>query len=216
MLERLYITTEEYFALPHASNSGVKDAFALNTSRDVPRDPDNRAYKYGSALDALLTDPTVMDSRELTGEEKVLLHPMLRSLEKNNSYNALFKNADRQAVWVEGEFPISYDGLDLTIPAKCKFDWWINKLKFGGDLKTSESRTLEQFISAAKWFNYDQQAAWYMDITGSDRFLIIGISKWNFKTFEMAFKRGDANYLAGREKYMKCALSWWKYYGMGL
>lgn len=225
MLERLHkLTTEEYFSLPYASNSGIKEASKLMAGRDVGYDPGSRALIFGSALDALLTDPTLMDSLILEEGEKKLLFPMLRSVNNNNIFNVLLRPEDdtvpvkkrtrtTQAVWVESHLPIQFDGMEVTIPAKCKYDYWNQKLYFGGDLKTTEARDQANFESAAKWFGYNQQAAWYMDITQSDRFIIIGVSKWNFKTFMITFKRDDEGYLEGKRKYTQCASEWWKLYG---
>lgn len=212
MLQRLYISTEEYFALPHASNSGVKEAHKLMNNKDTTR-VETRAYMFGSALDNLLTDPTIIDTQGLTSEEHALLNPMRRAIDKNPTYIALFKYAERQAVFTESHMPVNFDGLETTILGKCKLDWWPPKLRIPGDLKTTEARTWEQFKSAAKWFDYDQQAAWYMDVTNTDRFVIIACSKWNYATWEISYKRGDAAYQEGKKKYLRDSASWWKLYG---
>lgn len=164
----------------------------------------------------MLTDRSTLDTSGLSMEERKQILSMIHSLEKDEDYKVLFlepKYCDTQAVFIDKEFPINFDGRNLTIPVKCKFDWWQKLIGFGGDLKSTQARTQEQFISAAKWFNYPQQAAWYMDITRTDRFIIFAVSKWNYKVFKMSFRRGDDAYKAGKIKYLSDSADWWKLYG---
>lgn len=221
MLQRLKLTTEEYFALPYASNSGIKEADKLMHGRDTEY-ASTPAYEFGSALDAYITDPLTLDTSMLTSAQRADVLNMNKAISANTTFKALFENyTDTQAVFVDTEFEVTFDGITVTIPGKCKFDWWNNMLGFGGDLKTTMAKDEKSFISAAKWFNYDQQAAWYMDITKSDRFVIIACSKINYHTFTMSFRRWidrdrciqDPYYLAGKAKYEGAAGSWWKLYG---
>jgi len=209
----LYISTAEYFKLPYANNSGIKEAFKIMSGKDVPYDVENRSYTFGSALDAILTDPNTMDTTGLTDDEVKLLYPMCRSIERNSTYNALFRGNHSQRVWVDTTMPISFEGINTTIPGKCKYDWWYPRQDFGGDLKSTLTKTEEAFRKAAMWFEYHVQAAWYMDVTQTDRFVIIAVSKLNFEVFTMSFKRGDALYEQGKAKYQQYAAAWWKLNG---
>lgn len=210
-LERLYISTEEYFKLPYASNSGLVEAHKLFQTSDKPEVDLKKAYRFGSAFDAISTDdPDEFDSSGLTDPEVSILLPMRRALEQNNIFKTLFKNADSQVVFVDREFGVEIDGMWVTIQAKCKYDKWNEKFGFGGDIKTTAVSTEAQFKAAAKFMNYDRQAAWYMDITQSPRFPIIGVSKRNHKTFVLNVNRGDDLYRQGKEKYQKLIPAWWK------
>lgn len=213
MRQLLDITTAEYFKLPYASNSGIKEALKVMSGQDIPDDEGNRSYTFGSALDAILTDPNTLDTTGLTDDEVKLLYPMCRAIERDATYNALFRGNHSQKVWVDTTMPISFEGINTTIPAKCKYDWWYPRKDFGGDLKSTLTKTEEAFRKAAEWFDYDMQAAWYMDVTQTDRFVIIAVSKANFRTFTLSFKRGDESYESGKAKYLKCAAAWWKLYG---
>lgn len=209
-VERLHISNEEYFKLPYASNSGLVEAHKLFQESENGQVDLTAAYRFGSAFDAIATDPNEYDSTDLTDPQVSILMPMRRALEKNSIYQAIFKNAASQVVFVDREFKVEINGLQITIPAKCKYDKWAFNLGFGGDIKSTQVTTQAQFAASVKFLNYDRQAAWYMDITGSERFPIIGVSKKNHKTFVVSIKRGDELYYTGRQKYQKLVPSWWK------
>lgn len=218
-VQRLYgCTTEEYFALPYASNSGIKEAHKILKTGDVPDHVQSAAYYRGSALDAILTDPETIHTIDMTREQRQTLIPMARAIERDPTYQALFHpdaGGERQAVFVDLELPIEMDGMTVTIPAKCKYDWWNPrpKINFGGDLKTTQAQTQAAFESAADWFHYDQNAAWYMDITKTDRYVFLAVSDRNYKIFKISVKRGDEFYLSGRAKYLRDSSSWFKLNG---
>lgn len=220
MLERLYgVSSEEYFKLPYASNSGMKDAHALLTTGVMrPEDEEIPAYYFGSAMDAFLTDPEGIHTASMSDDLRKKLLPMASAIEANDIFKKLFSRAagvEHQAVFIDKEFVIEIDGLRFTIPIKCKYDWWNPRkdLNFGGDLKTTAARSEQQFRSAAQWFDYPQQAALYMDITGTDRFPIIAVSTYNYATYNFNVKKGDAMYNLGRNKYLRAASSWWQLNG---
>lgn len=212
MVERLNLSNEEYFALFAASNSELRKADELFKSKENFIDP-TKAYRFGSALDALATDINDLKIKGMDDDEVKLLFPMRRALIKNPIYQALFAGQDTQAVFYDPQFPVNLDGREVTIPAKCKYDLWNEKLdkrkKFGGDLKSTDANSDQAFRDAIKFFQYNKQGAWYMDITRTDRFIIIGVSKRNFKTFVVQIRRGDKMYESGKKLYQQQAVSWW-------
>lgn len=218
-LERLYINTEQYFALPYASNSTIKDAHKLMKTGTIEEHGTfSPAYYFGSAMDALLTEPELIHTVDMDQDQRKEILPMIASLQRNNTYQTFFSpeaGRESQAVFVDLEFPITIDGMKVTIPVKCKFDWWNPKryINFGGDLKTTDASTEAAFLSAANWFYYPQQAAWYMDITGTDRFVIMAVSKRNNHVFTLPIKRGDKLYEKGKADYLRCSASWFKLNG---
>lgn len=214
MLQRLYLSDPEYFALPHASNSGIKEAHKLFSASDTGDWVPTKAFEFGSALDALLTNPGITDTSMLSEDDRQRLGPMRRNLHMDPTFLALkFEESDRQVIFVEDEFPIDLDGLPVLINAKCKYDFWLPKHHFGADLKALDCKTQQEFESAFKFFKYPMQGAWYMDTSKSDRFIFFAVSKRNFKVFIKAMKRGDENYKAGRDMYHHYAKSWCKLHG---
>lgn len=214
MLQRLYISDSEYFKLPHASNSGLKEAHKLFSASESGERDLTGAYEFGSAIDALLTNPGELNTKNLTNDQVRDILQMRKALSKDPTYNALCAKADTQAVFTHEAFPIDIDGMLTTIRAKCKYDFWQPKMNFGCDLKSTTAKEQSAFSAAAIFMKYPMQGAWYMDITGSDRFVIIGISKVNYKVFTFSIRRGDEHYTKGRAQYLYYSKSWWKLYGV--
>lgn len=107
----------------------------------------------------------------------------------------------------------NYAGFEFSLDVRCKYDLYSDLLKWGGDLKTTACTTFTQFMEAVKHFDYDRSRAWYMDISGADKDLIIGVSKVNHKVFIVPVVRGGEIYNQGREKYQELAFRWWSLFG---
>lgn len=214
MLQRFKMPDAEYFALPYASNSTLKDAHKMFTASDTGVWEPTKAYEFGSAFDALLTSPGILDTSMISNEDRRLLPSMRATLENDDKvFKPLLMNASTQVVFVETEFVIYLDGRPITFPAKCKYDFWIDKFDFGADLKAVICKDQHAFEAACEHFKYYMQGALYMDITKSDRFILVGISKRNFKIFIIQIRRDDARYKIGKRQYEACFGPWWKLYG---
>jgi hypothetical protein len=72
------------------------------------------------------------------------------------------------------------------VPARCKMDGDSKKLDLVFELKGLSVTTEHSFEEAIDRFDYDQGLAWYLDVSGYKRALIVGVSK---KTPERLFKR---------------------------
>ena len=107
------------------------------------------------------------------------------------------------------EMEMEYLGVPFSMRVRCKWDLWMERLKWGGDIKSTACTTQKQFEEALFYFEYDRQRAWYMDIAGSDRDVLIGISKVNFKIFKVAIPRAGEIYEKGKEKYSEMAFKHW-------
>src|SRR5690606_21539428 len=103
----------------------------------------------------------------------------------------------------------SFEGVDFDLNTRCKWDLWADRLKYGGDIKSTAATTQKQFEEAVRFFDYDRQRAWYMNIAKSDKDFIIGISKKNFKVFKVPVRRGDELFNEGVKKYSELAFKWW-------
>lgn len=211
MREKLHISTQEYFDLPYCSNSGLKEAARFFKEGDMSP-IESSGFAFGSVFDALMTDITELDSSELSNSERISIINMRSAIIGNPIYSALFtgKDTETQVVWVDKELDVMIDGMPMQIPAKCKYDLWNNRLDFGADLKSTVAKTERSFKKAAKFFKYHMQAAWYMDISKTDRFVIFGISKENYKVFIININRGSEAYEAGRKAYEEYLPYWWR------
>lgn len=113
-------------------------------------------------------------------------------------------------MWGDADFEqafVSYDPFDLGIPVKGKLD--IVKTDGDrviiGDLKTT-SKTVDDFIYSIGKFNYDAQAAMYMELTGADEFHLLPVSKVNFAVADYVIKRDSKTFERGLAKYKRSAM----------
>lgn len=203
-MTRLYISTAEYFALPNASNSAIKEAHkAFIGGKEY--DP-SLVYRFGSYFDNLITDIEELNSSGLEDNHIQAITGMRKKLLNNDIYKKLFHGQSKQAVFVD-----EIDFMGFNIKRKCKFDIYNDFFGFGADLKTTAAQTQSQFEGTISHLDYDQQAAWYMDISQTNRFPFFGISKFRpYNVFVFTIKRNDKLYNIGREKYETKLYSWIK------
>lgn len=178
-----------------------------------------KIFAFGSLVDALVTEPArvnrfqlTVDDVKYTEDDFRLAMEMQKSLVRESRRDEflayVLNNSDTQKFMVRvREF--EYCGFSYTLPTRCKWDWWLPKVGFGGDLKTTFAVSQSQFDEAVDFFDWDRSRAWYMDIAGSSRDFIYAVSKKNCKVFKKFIQRGDRIYGRGREKYDELAF---KYY----
>ena len=100
---------------------------------------------------------------------------------------------------------VGYDPFGYGIPVKGKLDI-VKTLDDGttivGDLKTT-SKTVDDFLYSIKMFNYDAQAAMYMELTGADEFHLLPVSKKNYAVGQYIIKRDSYTFNNGLAKYRR-------------
>ncbi len=84
---------------------------------------------------------------------------------------------------------------------------------WGGDIKSTTATTQKQFEDAVRYFDYDRQRFFYMNMAGSNQDILIGISKVNFKVFKVPIQRGSELWNSGRDKTMELAFKYWMMFG---
>lgn len=179
-----------------------------------------RAFRFGSLVDAVITEPERVDyyARTVDGEpysEEDFRHARemyrsLRSEARRDPFLAkVLAEAETQRVMVNHGQQMEYGEFPFALDTRCKWDWWLAKYNFGGDLKTTSASTQSEFDAAMDVFDWDRSRAWYMDIARSDRDFIYAISKRNGCVFKSFITRGDETYLRGRDKYQELAFQYW-------
>lgn len=178
------------------------------------------AYRFGSLLDAMITEPDkvdyykrTVDGQEFTREEFDKANEMRKVFFSDIFCKMLAKQCEMQKVSIKPNFKINYNGIDFILPMRAKWDFFAPLIDLSGDLKTTASTTQKQFEQSIFHYNYDRQAALYMDLEGKSNFMFIGISKANFKIFKVPVKRGDAIFKSGKEKYEEAAFRYWYLFG---
>lgn len=210
---------ENYYERSEVSNSDLTELKNL-LHPHIQYGDKQAAFRFGSLVDAIITEPErvnyfqhTVDNVQYTEEEFEHAKEMLRSLRHEARTDTFLKKvleiSDTQCCMVNKQQAFEYGGFAFTLDTRCKWDWFLGKFGFGGDLKTTFASTQKEFDEAVDFFDWDRSRAWYMDIAHSDRDFIYAISKKNCCVFKKFINRDDATYQRGREKYEELAFQYW-------
>lgn len=210
---------DAYYSRTEVSNSDLTELKNILHPRLQFGDRE-AAFRFGSLVDAIITEPArvnyyrfTVDGEPYTEDEfrhAMEMHRALRMEARRDPFLArVLAEASTQRFMVRPAQPFSYGGFDFTLPTRCKWDWWLEPYRFGGDLKTTFAATQAEFDEAVDFFDWDRSRAWYMDIAGSSRDFIYAISKKNCRIFKKFISRDDPVYTRGREKYEELAFQYW-------
>lgn len=211
---------DTYYSRSEVSNSDLTELKNLLYPRTQYGDKE-KAFKFGTLVDARLTetekvrfDKRMVDDVVYSREDWDLADAMIKSLRmeaRRDSFLAMvLAKAETQRFMVNKAQVFQYGNFEYTLDTRCKWDWWLPVLGFGGDLKTTFASSQAQFDEAIDFFDWDRSRAWYMDIAGSKQDFIYAISKKNCKVFKhFITSREHPTYLKGKEKYDELAFRWW-------
>ncbi|MDQ7947661.1 MAG: hypothetical protein AAGB30_11200 [Pedobacter sp.] len=210
---------DPYFSRPEVSNSDLSSLKQLLYPDGLTFGDKQKAYAFGTLLDNLITEPDKVDLFNLkveyqdypyTQDDFDLALRMKRAYLKDPFCKMINDHADFQAISVRHNWQIVYEGFEFQLDVRCKWDLLVRDWKMGGDIKSTAAETQGQFEAACEHFDYFRSRAWYMDIAGTDKDMLIGISKKNCKVFKIAINRGDALYQKGKSEYQELAFKYWQ------
>lgn len=193
----------DYFKIDAVSNSAL--GAVKNELYNIEEVPNLKYhFAFGTLVDAMLTEPddVIEEARyayAFTDDQIKMAEKMYQYCMKDPLIVAMLKQAIGQYIYLK-TMDFSQNGFAFKMKCKCKFDLFSKPMKMGLDFKTLSVSSYNQFLTSIDRFDYDRQAAFYMDLSGIDRFWIIGISKVNANIFKIAIERGDDVYKSGREK----------------
>ena len=212
---------DPYFGRAEVSNSDLGWLFDQLNPKSNPMDP-TQAFADGNLLDAMITEPHKVDYFKRTRDDVIYKMDtfdntikMKQAFWRDPFCQQLMEGANAQKISIQHNAKLSFDGVDFELDRRCKWDIWRDDWKWGGDIKSTAAETQIQFEAACKFFQYDRSRAWYMDIEGADRDVIIGISKKNHKVFKIFINRESDFYLEGKQKYLALAYKWHLLFGNG-
>lgn len=208
---------DPYYQRTEVSNSDLSWLKNQLYPRVMP-DPTN-AYKFGSLLDAMITEPERVDYFRHTLDNEVYsaddfhrAEEMKKAFWADEFCQMMAEKADGQKKMFR-QLPMNFRGFEFHLNTRCKWDLWRNDWSWGGDVKTTTAETQKQFEDACRYFDYDRQRAWYMDIADSTRDVLIGISKKNFKVFKLSINKDSSFYKDGKSKYLDLSFKWYTMFG---
>lgn len=190
------LTPENYRQFPAFSNSDLTEyeRFLLGEPNRKPV----KAFAEGSAFHQLLLEPR--SNRPIEGAiDRERLGNMAKAVRAT-----WFGRWALQ--WGQKEQPHLFRDPATGLPCKCQTDI---RLRHGliVDIKTTRARTYRQFIECCEEYQYDRQAAFYLDGLNARRFVLLGVQKAEpFQVFYFeptADTIGRAFIQDGRERYQR-------------
>jgi hypothetical protein len=203
-----------YYERREVSNSDLS-ALKRELTGDE-RDP-SAAYAFGRLVDCMITEPLKVDFYNLTCDGETCseddfhaAYEMKKAFLKDEECRKLLSISETQKVMIDPCKHFDYVH-PFSLPVRCKWDFWIKS--WGGDLKSTSATTLRQFREAARHFDYDRQRYFYMNISNSERDMLVGVSKVNYQVFKIRITRGDDFWKSGKHKCNELAFKYYLLFG---
>ncbi|MDR1938765.1 MAG: PD-(D/E)XK nuclease-like domain-containing protein [Tannerellaceae bacterium] len=211
--------TDNYYHRNEVSNSDLSWLKDRLYPKETVHDP-TAAYAFGSLIDAMITEPErvnyfkrTMDGKRIKKELFDNAAGMKKAFWNDEFCRSITEHSQGQKISVLHDKKFDYRDYEFKLDVRCKWDIWREDWKWGGDIKSTTATTQAQFEAAARYFDYDRQRAWYMDIENAERDVLIGISKANHKIFKIFINRDSEFYRSGKDKYMELAFRWFLLFG---
>ncbi len=160
-----------------------------------------KAYSFGSVLHEMLLEPGSFGGIPSTVDHK-LINTLFDQVAADKTCRWYLQYSRKEAV----QF---FEDSDTGLPCKAKLDM-VYRNHTILDFKTTSCRNYAEFVRRCQEYDYDRQAAFYLDAVGAKRFIFVGIQKvkpFNLFHFEATAHPGFVEY--GRRKY-KFLLRKWK------
>jgi hypothetical protein len=197
----------DYRSIPRISNSDLTEFknFIFNQASPMP----SKALTFGSTLHELILEPDAsnqIDRIVPDGVDLTLIHKLAAQVrtDKFCKWALQFSKKESVQLWED-----EATGLLL----KSKLDL-LHRNRLVIDLKSTSQRDYASFLKSLTTYDYDRQAAFYLDSIGSQantrpRFMFIGVQKvkpYNIWTVE--YQEGGSFILSGRKKYQALLREW--------
>ena len=211
--------TDIYYLRPEVSNSDL-GALQDELSGKDKSDP-AQAYLEGNLFDAMITEQWRVDYFKRTLDDipfkKTTFDTtvaMKKSFWNDDFCKLIATGAEAQKITaVEGK-KFNYEGYEFEMDCRCKWDFWQPSWGWGGDLKSTAAKTQQEFEAACYHFHYPRQRAWYMDLIGSDKDVLIGVSKIKpHRIFKIFINRESEFYKTGQKEYLELLFRFHLIYG---
>lgn len=120
----------------------------------------------------------------------------------------LHRTSRKQHQFYREGMKFRYNNIDFSLDCKCMYDG-TNAPVLGWDVKNTIALTQDAFIDACYYFDYFRARAWYMNLSGLPRDMIIGINIERGRVFKVPIVKGDKFHLFGKQQYNELAYKFW-------
>lgn len=170
-----------------------------------PKTKAKKAFAFGSLLHQMALEPYKDVPVSTSADDLSKAYQILKGL-----------RTDRFAAWVlqwsKKEQAIFWQDPVTQLPLKSKLDLQIRR-RWVIDLKTTSVKSEKDFIDSCHQYEYDRQAAFYLDAVQGRKFSLIGIQKQ--EPFQIYNYTPESGFLeAGRKRYRKLLDEWYRLGGL--
>ena len=166
------LTQAQHRALPQVSNTDLSTL--KNHLLGLTRQPNPVALAYGSHFHTAVLEPPHYQRTDERGIRWADLETLARQVRRQRYCRDIL---------YRGQAEQSYTAIHTAtgVGVKLRPDLLVRS-RAGRqltliDFKTTSSPTLDHFLATIERYDYDRQAALYLDVLGATRFLIIGVQK---------------------------------------
>lgn len=207
---------DTYFASKEVSNSDLTDLDQYFNPTKQFGDPEI-AFKFGNLFDYSVTEPHKVNYFKRTIEGYIepfdqdswqTAEEMKKSLRRDKFWKQISPLCSFQRIFKE-PVAFEYNSLNFELLMRCKYDFFMNALEWGGDLKSTAATSQKQFLDACYHFSYPRSRVLYMLLSGAKKDIIIGVSKKNYQVFKVPITVGDKIYNDGLQDLKELAFKWW-------
>jgi hypothetical protein len=192
------LTDAEYRHLPRISNSDLTRLRDWLFGRE--RVLNSRAVSLGRAVHERVLEPHKAGPLP-AGVGAAEVDRLSQRLHEHARFQEYARNGEKECVKL---FTDPETGLDC----KARLDLVVgNELVL--DVKTTSARSYEAFVRTCEAYDYDRQAAFYLDSVGATEFVFVGIQKvepFSIYWFDATAQAGFVDY--GRRKYKRLLHTW--------
>ena len=166
------LTQAQHRALPHISNTDLSNLKAALLGK--PNNPNPVALAYGSHFHTAVLEPTTYARTDERGIKWADLEQLARQVRRQRYCRDLL---------YRGQAEQSYTAIHTVTGVEVKLRPDLLVCSPAGrqltliDFKTTSSPDLAHFLTTIDKYDYDRQAALYLDVLGATRFLIVGVQK---------------------------------------
>jgi PDDEXK-like domain of unknown function (DUF3799) len=189
---------DEYRKLKAYSNSRLSEIKNLLMGMEQPKPL--KAFSMGSILHQLILEPELAEAEDyvfLSPAPRRHLKAAMQAVLRNRLLRRVLRSEE-----AEREQVIQWTDKVTGLPCKAKVDiaYRDHRGRHIIDLKSTGERTREAFLRSCAQYEYERQAAFYLDGSGAESFTIYGVQKVApYRVFRKGYTRRELE--IGRWKY---------------
>ena len=166
------LTQAQHRALPQVSNTDLSSL--KQELLGQPRQPNPVALAYGSHFHTAVLEPATYARTEERGIKWADLEQLARQVRRQRYCRDLLYRGQAEQSYTATH---TATGVGLKLRPDLLVRSRAGRQLTLIDFKTTSSPDLAHFLITIEKYDYDRQAALYLDVLGATRFLIIGVQK---------------------------------------